>query len=73
MKYICIDDGALAEIISGREYQSIDFEEGDRLINSLSGKVAFVAKMGKITLFHDKEGAFLTTVGSWRTKKFLVI
>lgn len=73
MKYICIDDGALAEIISGRKYQSIDFEEGDRLINSLSGRVAFVAKMDKITLFHDKEGAFLTTPGTWRSKRFLVI
>lgn len=73
MKYICIDDGALAELISGREYQSIDFEEGDRLLKSLSGRVAFVAKMGKVALLQDKEGAFLTTSGSWRSKKFLVI
>ncbi|EIE50583.1 hypothetical protein C357_12916 [Citreicella sp. 357] len=73
MKYICIDDGAVAEIISGREYQSIDFEEGDRLIQSLSGRLAFVAKMAKIAFFQDKEGVFLTTAGSWRSKRFLVI
>lgn len=73
MKYICIDDGALAELISGREYQSIDFEQGDRLIKSLSGRIRFLTKMGKITLFHDKEGAFLTTPGGWKSKKYLVI
>lgn len=73
MKYICIDDGALAELISGREYQSHDFEEGDRLIKSLSGDVAFVAKMRKIALFQDGEGAFMTTSGAWKRKKYLVI
>ncbi|TCT39592.1 UvrD-helicase domain-containing protein [Martelella mediterranea] len=73
MKYICIDDGALTELISGREYQSIDFEEGDRLVKSLFGYVSFVAKMRKITLFQDSEGAFLTTPGPWKRKKYLVI
>jgi len=73
MKYICIDDGALEELISGREYQSIDFEEGDRLIKSLSGDVAFLAKMRKIAFFQDGEGAFLTTPGTWKQKKYLVI
>ena len=73
MKYLCIDNGALAELISGREYQSIDFEEGDRLIQALSGDVMFVAKMKNVTLFQDGEGAFLTTPGPWKQKKYLVI
>ncbi|MFO1174103.1 MAG: UvrD-helicase domain-containing protein [Paracoccaceae bacterium] len=73
MKYICIDDGAVAELISGREYQSIDFEQGDKLIQALKGKVQFLARLGKITLFQDSEGVFLTTSGPWKNKKYLVI
>lgn len=73
MKYVCIDDGAVAEIISGREYQSIDFEEGNKLIQALAGRLQFMAKMGKVILFQDKEGAFLTTPGPWKKKRFLVI
>lgn len=73
MKFVCIDDGAVTEIISGRGYQSIDFEEGDRLIRSLQGSVTFVAKQGPIVTLQNKEGVFLTTSGNWKEKKFLVI
>ncbi|MBW4975463.1 UvrD-helicase domain-containing protein [Roseovarius mucosus] len=73
MKYVCIDDGALAELISGRQYQSIDFEEGDRLFQALQGNFKFVAKMKNIVFFQDKEGVFFTTPGSWKRKKYLVI
>lgn len=73
MRYVCIDDGAVAELISGRQYQSIDFEEGDKLIQALSGRLKFFAHIGSITLFQDKEGAFLTTTGPWKKKKYLVI
>ncbi len=73
MKYVCLDDGAVAELISGREYQSVDFEEGDKLIQALAGKVRFLAKLGRIMLFQDQEGAFLTTEGPWKQKKYLVI
>ena len=73
MRYICIDDGAVNELISGREYQSMDFQEGARLINALSGNVRFLMKQKKIVLFQDKEGAFLTTRGFWKSKKFVVI
>ncbi|SMO77393.1 UvrD-helicase domain-containing protein [Ruegeria faecimaris] len=73
MKYICIDDGAVAELISGKEYQSIDFEEGDRLVNALSGKVRFVAKLRNVVLIQDEEGVFLTTSGPWKRKRYLVI
>lgn len=73
MKYVCLDDGAVAEIISGREYQSVDFEQGDRLMQALSGKIKFVAKLGKIILTQDKEGVFLTTTGPWKKNKYLVI
>lgn len=73
MKYVCIDDGALAELISGRQYQSIDFEEGDRLFQALKGNFKFVAKMKNIVFFQDKEGVFFTTPGPWRRKKYLVI
>ena len=73
MKYVCIDDGAVAELTSGREYQSIDFEEGEKLINALSGKVKFLTNYGKVVLYQDNDGTFLTTGGAWKKKKYLVI
>jgi hypothetical protein len=73
MKYVCIDDGALAEFISGRKYQSVDFEEGDRLLQALTGNIKLVAKMKNIVFIQDKEGAFFTTPGPWKRKRFLVI
>ncbi|WP_255008302.1 UvrD-helicase domain-containing protein [Roseovarius sp. M141] len=73
MRYICIDDGAVAELISGREFQSVDFEEGDELIRSLSGIGAFMIRDRVITHFQDADGVFLTTGGSWKNKKYLVI
>ena len=73
MRYICIDNGAVHELISGREYQSIDFQEGARLVDALSGNIQFFTKQGKIVLFQDKEGAFLTTPGAWRSKNYVVI
>jgi hypothetical protein len=73
MKYICIDDGALAEFISGRSYQSIDFEEGDKLIQALSGNIQFLLKIKNVVFLQDKEGVFITTQGAWKKKRFLVI
>lgn len=73
MKYICIDDGALAEFISGRSYQSIDFEEGDKLIQALSGNIQFLLKLKNVVFLQDKEGVFITTRGAWKKKKYLVI
>ncbi|MDE0040559.1 MAG: UvrD-helicase domain-containing protein [Candidatus Poribacteria bacterium] len=73
MRYICIDDGAVTELISGRQYQSIDFKEGKKLIEALSGDVQFLIREGKIVQFQDQEGVFLTTPGSWKTKKYVVI
>ncbi|AKO96849.1 Superfamily I DNA and RNA helicase [Marinovum algicola DG 898] len=73
MKYICIDDGAVAELISGREYQSVDFDDGEKLIRSLSGLGAFLIGDRVITHFQDSDGVFLTTSGSWKNKKYLVI
>ena len=73
MKYICIDDGAIYELISGKEYQSIDFEEGDHLIGALSGELRFETKLRSIVPIQNEEGVFLTTSGSWKEKKYLVI
>ena len=73
MRYICIDDGAVHELISGREYQSLDFQEGSRLVNALSGTVKFLIKQKRIVHYQDKEGVFLTTSGSWKSKQFVVI
>ncbi len=73
MKYICIDDGALSEFISGRAYQSIDFEEGDKLIRALSGDLQFVFRIKNVFILQDREGVFITTKGSWKKKKYLVI
>ena len=58
MRYICIDDDAVTELISGREYQSIDFSEGAKLIDALSGDMQFLFKQGNIVHFQDKDGAF---------------
>lgn len=73
MKYICIDDGALTEFISGRSYQSIEFEEGDKLIQALSGNIQFLLKSKNVFFLQDKEGVFITTQGAWKKKKFLII
>ena len=73
MRYICIDDSAVNELVSGRQYQSIDFQEGATLVNALSGNIQFFTKQGNIALFQDQEGVFLTTPGPWRTKKYVVI
>lgn len=73
MKYICIDDGAVAELVSGRQFQSIDFEEGADLIKSLSGIGAFMVKSGRITHFQDPDGVFICTAGAWKKKKYLLI
>lgn len=73
MKYVCIDDGAVNDLISGRFYQSIDFEEGDKLIKSFRKDLFFAHKFGNITSFQDKDGVFFTTQGSWKSKKYLVI
>ncbi|MGG7644777.1 UvrD-helicase domain-containing protein [Rhodovulum sp. YNF3179] len=73
MKYVCIDDGAVSELISGRHYQSIDFKAGEELIKALSGTVSFVHKLGKVTTFQDEDGVFMTTKGNWKKKKYLVI
>tara|TARA_R110002049_G_scaffold94732_3_gene232960 strand:- start:1537 stop:3855 length:2319 start_codon:yes stop_codon:yes gene_type:complete len=73
MKYVCIDNGAVAELISGRGYQSIDFQEGDRLIKSLEGEVTFIAKQGPIFFRQDEDGVFFTTSGNWKEKRYLVI
>lgn len=73
MKYVCIDDGAVTELISGRQFQSVDFDEGAELISSLTGLGAFMVKSGRITHFQDADGVFLTTDGSWKKKKYLFI
>lgn len=73
MKYICLDNGAVEELVSGRRYQSVDYEDGAGLVEGLSGRTRFVATLGAITFIYDQEGLFLTTSGSWKTKKYLVI
>jgi hypothetical protein len=73
MKYICIDNGSVEELVSGRDYQSVDFERADQLIQGLKGKVSLVRRIGKIIVYQDEEGVFLTTLGLWKDKKYLVI
>ncbi|MEM5478173.1 UvrD-helicase domain-containing protein [Pacificibacter sp. AS14] len=73
MKYVCIDDGAVAEMISGRVFQSIDFQEGAELLAALSTNVEMLAKIGNMICSQTKDTLFLSTVGSWKSKKFLII
>lgn len=75
MKYICFDDGAIRELVSGRELQSVDFEDGLRFIDLLrSGKeLEFFKKMGDAVVTVDKDGMYFQTPGHLSDKKFLII
>lgn len=73
MKYVCIDDGAVAEMISGRVFQSINFAEGAQLLQALSGNIQIIMQIGKIICTQDKEALFLSTPGTWKKKKYLVV
>lgn len=73
MKYICIDDGAIAEIISGRQLQSIDFNEGAEFVKTLTGKVEAFKASGAMVMTANSDGLFLSTAGAWKQKKYLVI
>lgn len=73
MKYICIDDGALIELTASRSYQSVEFENGNSLIQALSGKDKFHLDSKNFSAYEHNEGVFIATPGSWKKKKFLVI
>lgn len=73
MKFICIDDGAIQELISGRELQSIDFEDGRRLIERMRGRTQVFKGSGRFIINLDKDGMYLSTSGSWKSKKYLVV
>ena len=73
MNYVCIDDGAVEEIISGRSYQTVDFEEGARLIEVLSGRSQLALKFSNVVVTQEEKTIFLSTTGSWKSKKYLVI
>ncbi|PDT02073.1 hypothetical protein CO666_22350 [Rhizobium chutanense] len=73
MKYVCIDDGAVRELISGRELQSVDFEDGRRLIERLQGRTQVFKGTGSFLVNLDKDGMYLTTPGKWKDKKYLVV
>ena len=73
MKYVCIDDGAVEELISGRNYQTVEFEEGARLIEVLSGRRQLALKFSNVVVTQEEKTIFLSTAGSWKSKKYLVI
>lgn len=73
MKFICIDDGAVRELISGRELQSIDFDDGRRLIERLQGRTQLFKGTGQFIVHLDKDGMYLSTPGPWKMKKYLII
>lgn len=73
MKYVCIDNDAVAELVSGRQYQSIDFQEGERLIKGLRSDIQFATRIRNIFFFQDSESVFIVTSGQWKQKRFLVI
>jgi superfamily I DNA/RNA helicase len=73
MKYICIDDGAIAEIISGRQMQSVDFSEGAAFVDILSGNRQVFKAIGNVVMTATSDGLFLSTSGKWKDKRYLVI
>ena len=73
MKYVCIDDGAVEEIISGRSYQTVEFEDGARLIEVLSGRSQLALKFSNVIVTQEKNTIYFSTMGSWKSKKYLVI
>lgn len=73
MKYICIDDGAVAELISGRELQSIDFKEGAAFVKALTGNIQAHKVSDRMVMTANPDGLFLSTAGAWKNKKHLVI
>ena len=73
MKFICVDDGAVKEVISGRKMQSVDFEEGAAFVEMLSGKSKALKATSDIVMTAKEDGLFLSTTGVWKQKKFIVI
>lgn len=73
MKHICFDDGAIAELLSGREMQSVDFDEGAQLVRVLKGSTELFKGVGKAVVTVDSKGMFFLTPGTWKQKKYLVI
>lgn len=73
MKLVCIDDGAVAELISGRAFQSLDFTVANDLLSAMRDGVTLIAQLGKIVVTQDKDALFLSTIGPWKAKKYLVI
>ncbi|MCA1297722.1 UvrD-helicase domain-containing protein [Stappia indica] len=73
MKYICIDNGAINELISGRQMQSVDFREGAAFVELLSGGQEGFRAVGDIVMTTRSDGLFLSTSGGWTRKKFLII
>lgn len=59
MKYVCIDDGAVAEMISGRVFQSVNFAEGAQLLQALSGEIQIIMKLGKLFVPKTRTRCFL--------------
>lgn len=73
MKYICIDHDAIDELISGRQLQSVDFEQGARFVEMLSGDREVFTVTGNIILTAKSNGLFLSMPGAWKKKRYLVI
>lgn len=73
MKFICLDDGAVAEMVSGREFQSVDFDVGQKLIQTMREGTELIRRTGKVVLSLSKDGMFFATAGSWKSKRYLVI
>ena len=81
MKYVCIDNGAVEELISGRVYQSIDFSEGMELLELLSSRkpdssnirIELLKRIGRCVISISKDYVFISTEGHWKKKKFLII
>lgn len=72
-KYLVVDSEALAEIVSSRNLQSVDYEAGQVLAALLKGQVGAAQIAAAFAAVSVESGTFLLTPLSAANKKYLVI
>jgi hypothetical protein len=73
MKYLCLDDYAINRLISGRQMQSVDFAEGAAFVEQMKGSTGAWRAYDDVIMTARPDGLFLSSGGSWKDKKYLVI
>ncbi|MES2880110.1 MAG: UvrD-helicase domain-containing protein [Pseudomonadota bacterium] len=64
MKYLVIDKSSLEEVINGRQYQSVEFDEGKILLAFIKGSVKKFPVAEKSVAVSDDAGGFIISIAS---------